>query len=89
MNRQRKHLRNRDFSGNASTGRNFQNSISKILFSALTGLIVKDISSKNSKLKLMFNKIFQIGNSTKTEKRKIIKTKFEEIKGDKENEEQN
>jgi len=37
----------------------------------------------------MFNKIFQIGNSTKTEKRKIIKTDFEEIKGDKENEEQN
>jgi len=89
MNRQRRHLRNRDFSGNTSTERNFQSSISKIIFSALTGLIVKDISSPNSKLKLMFNKIFQIGNSTKTEKRKIIKTDFEEIKGDKENEEQN
>ena len=77
MNRQRNRLRGKKNYAGGGKGNVFGNPIVKLLFSAVSGIIAKDISSPDSKIKLMFNKVFQIKQPQ--EKRKIIKAKFEEI----------
>ena len=89
MDRQRIRLRGKSVRRKSNKNTGLANSFFRILFSAVSGIIMKDLSNPNSKIRLTFKKMFLLKNTyPKEEKRKIIKAEFEEIEGGEKNEKQ-
>ena len=80
-----KHRNRRTDFNNDSRNTSRNNSLLGTIISAFAGLIIKDVSSPNSKIKATIGNFFKSKQIEKKDKPKIIKAKYEIIdnKGDK------